>query len=717
MTGNLWLDWALIAVSLTNTILLMWLGTTVLFNAERRTWGGWLSTIGLLLGGVFFVSHTAILGYGLNVISVGLKLWWGVGLIAVSLLPFLWYVMMLWYSGFWAEPGNPLARRHKPWFILAGLLLVGLLAIAILTEPTPEQIAYPARGISASILINGLPLILIIYPVYVIICLSLSLDALRKPGPTHRLMGDLARQRARPWLTGASLALWAVSLAVGMVFAWLGRYLQSPTLLPQQITSIGYFDLLIESIIAIAVILLGQAVVAYEIFTGKTLPRQDFFRQWQQAVMLAIGYGLVIGFTFSSNLRPIYGVLLSALLMTFFFGLLSWRTYSERERYIKNLRPFVASQGFYDQLLAPTSQPSAEMSLRTPFNALCEEVLNTRKAMLLAVGPLAPLVGPPLVYPGGQTITIGSLSEITRLLTPETPILPVSDLAPPGLIWAVPLWSQRGLAGVLLLGEKGDNGIYSQEEIEIAQTSCERLIDTKASLEIAQRVMDLQRQRLAESQVLDQRARRVLHDDVLQQLHAAMLKLDRANPQAGGETAEALDELAQVHSQISNLLRAMPSTSLPEIKKLGLVGALRKVVEDELGNAFDSVTWDISPQAESSAANLSPLESEVSYYAAREAIRNAARHGHSTGDGYESLSPLHLTIRINGGAGLTLEIEDNGVGLPVDHTSQPEGGQGLALHSTMMAVIGGELALESEPGKYTRVRLTLTDIHAREPSP
>src|SRR4029078_12727880 len=94
-----------------------------------------------------------------------------------------------------------------------------------------------------------------------------------------------------------------------------------------------------------------------------------------------------------------------------------------------------------------------------------------------------------------------------------------------GAVWAVPLWSERGLIGVLLLGDKHDGGLYTQEEIEIARATGERLIDTRASAEMARRLMTLQRQRLAESQVVDRRTRRVLHDDVLPQLHTAMLLL------------------------------------------------------------------------------------------------------------------------------------------------------------------------------------------------
>ena len=42
MTGVVLLDWAIIAVSLFNAILLLWLGLTVLLNADRRTWGVWV---------------------------------------------------------------------------------------------------------------------------------------------------------------------------------------------------------------------------------------------------------------------------------------------------------------------------------------------------------------------------------------------------------------------------------------------------------------------------------------------------------------------------------------------------------------------------------------------------------------------------------------------------------------------------------------------------
>ena len=76
MTENWVLNWAIMAVSLFNTILLIWLGLTVLLNAERRTWGLWLAGGEILLGGLFFLIHSIILGLGLNTFGRSIDFWW-----------------------------------------------------------------------------------------------------------------------------------------------------------------------------------------------------------------------------------------------------------------------------------------------------------------------------------------------------------------------------------------------------------------------------------------------------------------------------------------------------------------------------------------------------------------------------------------------------------------------------------------------------------------
>jgi signal transduction histidine kinase len=135
---------------------------------------------------------------------------------------------------------------------------------------------------------------------------------------------------------------------------------------------------------------------------------------------------------------------------------------------------------------------------------------------------------------------------------------------------------------------------------------------------------------------------------------------------------------------------------------LGLVAALRRAVDDDLGRAFDEVVWLVEPEAEEKAWGIPALNAEVLFYAAREAIRNAAHHARA-----DAAGPLHLQITIAWRDGLEIAIEDNGVGLGAPPSANGGSGQGLALHSTMMAVAGGTLAVESAPSSGTRVTLTL----------
>lgn len=705
MTGNFWVDWGIQTISITNTILLLWLGLTVLLNAQRRTWGTWLAGGGLILGGIFFAGHTAVVAFN-DGLKQGLQLWWQIGWIPVTALPMTWYLVMLWYAGFWEGHNTPLYRRQRLWFLTTVLIATILVGLILFTQPIPsyEEFTIIDLGITSNLI--NLPLSATIYPIFIILSISLSLDALRKPGPTARVMGDLARERARPWLVSTSIVLLVVSVLVAWAIYWIINEAAGPLPLPNQYLTLGLFDLGITSLICLSVLLLGQAVVAYEIFTGKALPRRGLLRHWWRAILLAFGFGGVASLSINLAWEPIYTTILSAGLVTGFYALLSWRSFTERERYIEHLRPFVASQGLFDQLLTPSAKTAPEVDIQSPFDALCGEVLETSVAYLISHGPLAPLVGPSLTYPSGAERNLPSINELLSQFTQmETRAVQVNPVDYGGAAWAIPLWSERGLIGVMLLGDKRDGGLYTQEEIEIAQTSGARLIDTKASAEIAQRLMVLQRQRMAESQIIDQRTRRVLHDDVLQQLHTAMLKLIQEKSRPNGGASEAIELLADIHSQISDLLRDMPTTSLPEIAKLGLVGALRKLVDEELGQAFESVKWKIDYEAERQTQLISPLTAEVLFYATREAIRNAARHGRVE----EIPRPLHLIVSIIWQDGLQILVEDDGVGVSTERSVSLSSGQGLALHSTMMAVVGGELAVDSEPGEFTRVRLSLPE--------
>ncbi|MBN1137932.1 MAG: hypothetical protein JXM73_15185, partial [Anaerolineae bacterium] len=631
--------------------------------------------------------------------------------------------VMLWYSGYWDNRQGGLHRRQRPWLILVGALFgafVGLLAVA---NPLPSYHQVARLELAATPAIGGIPMVMLLYPLYVVLCIGLSLDALRRPEPSVRVMGDLARHRARPWLVGASGVLLAVSMLVVWVMLWIVSNAQQRALgevYASMSYQIAWFDLVIAALIAMSIVLLGRAIAAYEVFTGGTLPRRGLVRQWRRAVILAAGYGAAVSLGLTLQLQPIYSLLLTTILMTLFYALLSWRSFAERERTLDHLRPFVASPRLYEHLLASSPSSALDLDGRALFRALCDDLLGASVAYLAPLGPLTSLVGAALTYPEDGRSLPAALSGITAEFDSSLAMCVPLDPARYGdATWAVPLRSEQGLIGILLLGEKQDGGLYSQEEIEIAQASGERLMDTLASIEVARRLLALQRQRLAESRdygelsraVFDQRARRLLHDEVLPLLHTAMLTLSGSQPQANHAGDDPVSLMGDAHRQISNLLREMPVVAAPEIDRLGLVGALQETVAGEMNGVFDEVMWQVDEKAERKARALAPLAAEVLFYAAREAMRNAAHHGRDRA----SERPLRLRVGMawrepagsSGQGRLEILVEDDGVGLPANAQPAAGGGQGLALHSTMMAVVGGTLAIESLPGVRTRVLLTL----------
>jgi signal transduction histidine kinase len=697
--------WAIVATSLANTVLLLWLGLTVLLNAERRTSGIGLVAGSLLIGDLFFISHTAIVGHGLNSLDDGMDFWWHLGLLAAIMLPYAWYVAILWYVGFWEDSQSPLHRRQRFWFGLNTLATAILGGLFLHANPFPSYTQVIVLRLSVTPTLGGIPLLILAYPVCTVMSIGLSLDALWRPGPSRRMMGDAARRRARPWLAATAAVLLAVGLLVAFVMLWVAERATrtgADAIDRTLENAVSYLDLIISGAILSAVLLLGQAVVHYEVFTGKTLPQRRFMRHWRNVVVLAMGYGLVMSASLQLQIHPIYSVLLTAVLVTLFYALFSQNSYTERERYIQDLRPFIVSQHLYDRLVAGAIP--AELDVSVPFEALCRHVLGTQAAYLIPVGPLAPLVGSGLAYPPGNVIPALSLTDLSaRLTSPQTMCVPVQAEHYGGATWAIPLWSERGLIGMLLLDEKSNGSLYTQEEIEIARASGERLIDTQASAEMARRLMALQRQRLVENQVIDRRSRRALHDDVLPQLHTAMLSLSAAQPDPSNAVSSVVDMLADIHRQIADLLHAMPANVVPVLGRSGLIAALRKALDEELGSAFDRVDWQIQPEVENEIRAIPLLTTEVLYYAVREAIRNAGHYGRGTQD----RRPLHLKIQIRWCNGLEILIEDDGVGLDQADRSSAGSGHGLALHSTMLAIVGGSLAVESAAGQFTRVWLIL----------
>ncbi len=703
MSGNIWLDWTTLSVSIFNTIIMLWMGLMILLSSDKRTWGVWLAAGGLLVGSLFFVSHTAIIGQEISFFTPGTNFWWHVGWGPVVAAPFGWYIVMLWFSGYWENTISNLHIRHKAWLSVTIIYAVLLLILFIFLNPLSSLSPRTNIDYESGPVFTGIPLLFIAYPVFIFMCIALSMDTLIRPGPTGRFMGAQAREKARPWLVGASFILLIVAVLVGFVILWVLQIAQQSTVLPELYGNIaptlGVMDLILSLLIGAVVLLVGQAIVSYGIFTGKPLPRSVFKRQWIYAIIMSAIVAITFAGSLQIKLRMVYSLLLAAILLGAFFAWITWRYLLERDIAIHQVRPILTSPKLLSMIMKQGGDVQADSDLLSSFQVLARDILQVNQALLAPREVLPSLEIKPLYYPviiPTPDINADILAQISKDSSGIG--VPLQAVESSGFTWLVPLWSERGLNGMLFLGAKEDGSFISQEEIELGRAACERMLDIATSAELSNRLIKLQQLRFSEQSIIDQRPRRVLHDEVLPTLHSAMLQISRSE-----ETKEStLMLLSNTHKMISNLLKELPSAYSPQFEHIGLTQAIRKLTVEEFSPYFKKINYQWEDIEESKLNDISQLKKEVIYYAAREAIRNSALHAIPiTGE-----DKVTLTISITTATDIKIVIQDNGCGVRKEKNPSTGSGQGLAIHSTLMELISGRLSVETEPESFTRVSLT-----------
>lgn len=681
-------SWALLSLSLFNGLVLLWLGLTTFLAAEERRGGLWLILTGMVMAGVFFLSHTAILADQLALAEgIAVERWWTIGWTAILCAPLLWYLLMLWYAGFWQEKSAAL-RRHRPALALLSLYAVLLLALHLFDRPLPSFARTLVLDFSDTRLIAGIPALLVLFPPYALLCVVLPLHAIRHTAPARYEFRDLARQRAYPWLMRATLTLCVVSVVVAAFVAYVVAAAQRGDHQGYLLFDLPllFFDLAVTAMIAVAIVALGQAVTAYEIFTGKTLPRRGFARQWYTALAIAFLVSALIGHSLLFHTHPMYAFILLAAGVMAGSALLTWRTFVYRDQTIANLRPFVSGRSLLQNMMDPEQDPLTRA--QALFESMCERFLGAVQAQITPARSLSLLVGTPLVYPAAAQpaqFPIPGGDQIQQL----------DPRQHAGFHWLIPLWSERGRSGVLLLGEKVGKGLYTEEEIQVAQAAGERILDLLAGEIMAQQMVRLQRRRMAEQRVMDFQTRRALHDRSLPALHEAILALSTATDPA---TAEVIRTLSLIHKEIANLIHTTPA--LPAYEQgAGFLAMVRNAIQQEFAGEFEQIDWQLCHGGQA----VDGLTADILYGAVREAVRNAAIHGR--GDDPKRALSLWITVRDT--PGLTITVRDNGVGPHAGHTQLGGSGSGLALHGALMALIGGSLSIEEAPTGGTVVSLAV----------
>jgi two-component system sensor histidine kinase UhpB len=188
------------------------------------------------------------------------------------------------------------------------------------------------------------------------------------------------------------------------------------------------------------------------------------------------------------------------------------------------------------------------------------------------------------------------------------------------------------------------------------------------------------------------RVARDLHDEVNQSLTGLLLRLEAAREQAPPELEAELAETKALANQamreLLSLARQLRPTALDD---LGLTAAIAGQVEQLAQGEIDAAI-----ATEGDFSDLGDDAQLVVYRVAQEALSNAARHS--------GAGRVEVRLRRLDGGGVELTVADDGRGFAFDES---EGGLGIAGMRERALLIGGELTIESRPGRGTTVRLTV----------
>lgn len=263
---------------------------------------------------------------------------------------------------------------------------------------------------------------------------------------------------------------------------------------------------------------------------------------------------------------------------------------------------------------------------------------------------------------------------------------PIDQLDLPGIegpadgVLVLPLRTAETVAGVVVVLRAGSPGSFTDEQLEMMAGFADQAA-------LALQLATSQRQ-MRELDVMTDRDRiaRDLHDHVIQRLFAVGLSLQGAvararEPEVQQRLSEAVDDLQAVIQEIRTTIFDLHGAAQGITRLRQRIDA---AVGQFAGSGLRTTVQYIGP--------LSVVDSLLADHAeavVREAVSNAARHAHAT----------TLTVRIRVEDDLSIEVSDNGCGMPDEFT-----GSGLTNLRRRAEEVGGEFAVEKALGGGTLLR-------------
>jgi two-component system sensor histidine kinase ComP len=253
----------------------------------------------------------------------------------------------------------------------------------------------------------------------------------------------------------------------------------------------------------------------------------------------------------------------------------------------------------------------------------------------------------------------------------------------------VPLIVESKLQGILILGQRVNGDIYSDQDLHIIATVAEQGALAAANLELVDKLRGLTQQLVRSEEEQRKRLAGDLHDTALQELFYIKQGLRKApnNP-------ELIDYLELIIQNLRQVIQAQR----PPLLDQGLPLALQGLVED-MQKKTDSSTSIILHSNVEGSLPLSDEQATSIFRITQEAINNAIKHA------YAQIIEVKLVQDIHGV--IHLQVKDDGIGMSNTDSDEKEGRNhfGLLLMQERATMIGSELKIHTHSDEGTTIVL------------
>jgi signal transduction histidine kinase len=284
--------------------------------------------------------------------------------------------------------------------------------------------------------------------------------------------------------------------------------------------------------------------------------------------------------------------------------------------------------------------------------------------------------------------TTGFFEVVLNLVFPMRDIILIGPVDKAGIFIPYALLVSR-LAAYLVVGFVVNRlARAARERLQALAEANQKLVSHAGTLE----QLTVSRERV--------RMSRELHDTLAHSLSALVVQLDAilvvwsAAPVKAREMLEHM--LGTTRSGLDETRRALNALRASPLEEMGLVGALRLMVEDFAERCHLELKLDTPDELN----DLSPDVEQCFYRVAQEILENISRHA----------SARRLEVRLNQTAtSCEMSFRDDGKGFDPDQVTQDDQ-LGLVGMRERAEIIGANLSIESRPGQGTTVRLNLENV-------